>query len=386
MEEAHTENELDPCIPTTPETPEIDFNNMKVRWQGIEVDLTGNWVREWMMKKGDPWCPNGDPRNCRCWDLVMRSGDVSNYPLEELDHVSYLTCQYVTEHWLMGHLEDSPWDSYDRVPASVADGVWTTPFRFHDLIEFPGTDEAGWPIPLIDSPFGIAMMLHEWIEEHPDPKLGILLEGLPQFAEVIEEIRASEIRYWGSLDFANGNIIGLDNTIRLLRRFGLPTSKAMAIYAMSKTGQRPGRFEQLGCPVPEAPSRGMHVISFALLPIGGQPFSEGVMLHQIDSLSPWRTTELYEAAGAATQRHCRWWQSLPQSRMVAADLRKFNGQRTDDLAPLITQFISKKITKTALHNSAYELRGARTDTERARIRRALDARIGRQLMRVQRFH
>jgi hypothetical protein len=129
----------------------------------------------------------------------------------------------------------------------------------------------------------------------------------------------------------------------------------------------------------------VEVVSFGLIPIGGQPFSEGTMLHQINSASPWRTTELIEGAAAAANRHSRWWQGIPQSRFVAADLRKFNGRREDDLSPLVSRFVHGKISRTALQAAAYEIRNARTEVEQARIRRVLDARIGRAVVRAQRM-
>jgi hypothetical protein len=168
---------------------EIDWERQMVKFRGVEVPLAPRWIREWLRKYGDPWCPNHDPVRCPCWSLVHRSGDVTGFPLGNLSHVSYLVGETLTEQWILAALEHGPWDPYDCVPIPVVEGIWTHPVRFHDMIELPDDSAPGWPVPILDSPYGVAIVVREWVEEPQDPRLGQVLDGMPQLEEAIEEVR-----------------------------------------------------------------------------------------------------------------------------------------------------------------------------------------------------
>lgn len=359
----------------------FDWDANKVRCRGVEVELTRDWLKNLRIALGDPWCPQKVPiNNCACWDLVLRDGDATGYPLENLDHVSSYTMEATCESWLQWSLAVAPWGYRDCVPVQLWAGLWTEPTCLFDIYEGFYHDKPAWPVPLQDSVYGLGLALREWVEEPPDRRLRRVLLSRPETAVACTALRDAEV--WKHLDHHAKEPFwfGLPPAQAILERHGLPSTPTTTLFLLAHAGAP--TFESLDLPPPEAPSRGLCVHSFGLLPLDKEVTSGGIMVHRVEGNAAWRTDELDREAGKTAKKHARWWASLPPTRTAYVDLRRFNRPKEDPLAKLVRECAHGTLKREDLIQHAYDYYQPETPVDKANVRKLVSSRLSRSRTRL----
>ncbi|MFN3649731.1 MAG: hypothetical protein ACK47B_09120 [Armatimonadota bacterium] len=254
--------------------PEADAEPTDEEWFGPSVLIVRNW------------------HNLACVDLA-RIKDLSAEAMEA-------TC----DQWRWEMMRSAGFDVREPTPPlPIGGGLWTAKVQVH---ENPFKHPT-WPIPLRGSALAVEMVLREWVEDEPDPRLAEAFAA--EWRQALEHARCS-IPSW--------------DTLTVLAQLGLPATPGTLYHLYSRT--QPGLVEHhLGSrPGPTGLTRGVCVTTFCLAS-GVYPFVEtarSAAVHQIEASHSWATKGLHADAIRVAEKHAEWWK-----RRSSAELPKVTKRR-----------------------------------------------------------
>lgn len=237
--------------------------------------------------------------------LLRNSTDLARVDLEAVTCVDFEVIEWMLDEWTEQETLSSPGDQIQEwVTLSLAGGLWLEPQVFVEPSESldggkPLLQRRTWPLPIAGSPYGLGLVLREWVQI-ADMKLAKELPALPGWNEACCAVLGRK----AGRSFHQDKIP--PSLCQTLSRYGLPGTPDTVRWLLAR--------EESDCYLakmfaPAAPSRGLLVQTFCLYPRGerGAPITS---VSRVDGFSEWAPATLHGEAVKVIKKHDRWWKRL----------------------------------------------------------------------------